>query len=178
MTSNAKKRPSKSKIKNTGKKCYGLTSRPFAHAHTTPGFKQPLVITCSVESVGKFYWEYWAGSYASYAAYLMLQKGSDVVKCWGFFFFSPSLSLFSLKLQRGWILPEKWKKKQNLRQRDIHPHPKNPQPESPQKPQTKSTPRKPRTTGLQKGSPKVTLKNRAYFILKKCSSLASVFWHN
>lgn len=80
-------------------KGYGLTSRPFAHAHTTPGFKQPLVITCSVESVGKFYWEYWAGSYASYAAYLMLQKGSDVVKCWGFFFFLP-LSFFSEVAER------------------------------------------------------------------------------
>lgn len=70
------------------------------HMHTRPpGFKQPLVITCSVESVGKFYWEYWAGSYASYAAYLMLQKGSDVVKCWGFFFFLP-LSFFSEVAER------------------------------------------------------------------------------
>lgn len=95
----------------------------------------------------------------------------------GLFFFSPSL-FFLWSCREAGFLPEKWKKKQNLRQRDIHPHPKNPQPESPQKPQTKSTPRKPRTTGLRKGSPKVTLKNRAYFILKKYSSLASVFWHN
>lgn len=59
-------------------------------------------------------------------------KGSDVVKCWGFFF--PLLKkkyLFFPETSEAELLPEKSKKKQNLRQRDIHPNKKKNQPEYP-----------------------------------------------
>lgn len=34
-----------------------------AYVHTPPGFKQPLVITCSVKTTVKFYWAYWIDFY-------------------------------------------------------------------------------------------------------------------
>lgn len=73
------------------------------------------------------------------------------------------------------MLPEKLEKKQNSRQRDIHPNPQKTRPEyPPKKPHTKSKPRKPRITGLQRIVLKFP-KEPNYFILKKCSRFESVF---
>lgn len=134
-----------------------------------PSFKQPLVTTCSVESVVKFYWEHWTGSYTLCSLFNVTEGfwcGQMLEIFFSFFFF---FAFFSPETSEAELWPERLKKKQNLRQSDIHPNPKKPQPEypHPRKPQTKLMPRKRRTTGLWKGSSKVSVKNQVYFILKK-----------
>lgn len=127
MTSNAKKRPSKSKIKYIGEKVLRFDLPSFC-TYMTPqlqtAFGNSLLSWECCEVLLRI-----LDRLLCLICSLLLQKGSDVVKCWGF---PPPPPSFSEVAETG-LLPEKLKKKQNLRQRDIHPNPKNPQPEFPRK---------------------------------------------